>query len=249
MHDDPMQPAASPVFCAVDTPSLDAARALARRLAGIVGGLKLGMEFFYANGPDGFRSVAAHGLPIFLDLKLHDIPNTVAGAVRSLAPLAPAFLTIHTAGGSAMMMAAAEAARDAAARAGVARPQLLGVTVLTSLDADDLGATGQDRDVAAQTERLAALAQASGLDGVVCSPKEIERLRRSCGPDFVLMVPGIRPAWAAAHDQKRVLTPAEALALGADHLVIGRPITEANDPAEAARRVADELPKDHSTSL
>ncbi len=238
--------AASPVFCAVDTGDLAAARALAGRLKGLVGGLKLGMEFFYANGPEGYRTIAAEGLPIFLDLKLHDIPNTVAGAVRSLTPLSPAFMTLHASGGRAMMAAAAAEAREAAAKHGVGRPRLLGVTVLTSLDGDDLRATGQDPDVSAQVDRLAELAQESGLDGVVCSPKEIERLRRRCDPGFVLMVPGIRPAWAAAQDQKRVLTPARAVALGADHLVIGRPITEAADPAAAARRIADELSLPHS---
>lgn len=232
---------ASPVFCAIDTPTTGAALSLASRLTGLVGGLKLGLEFFLANGPDGYRALAAHSLPIFLDLKLHDIPNTVAGAVRSVTPLKPAFVTVHASGGPAMMKAAAEAARETADRLGAPRPRLLGVTVMTSLDSDDLDAVGQDADMAAQVDRLAALSQESGLDGVVCSPHEIERLRRRCGRDFVLMVPGIRPRWAAANDQKRVLTPSEAMALGADHLVIGRPITAATDPAEAARRIADEL--------
>lgn len=236
----------SPVFCAIDTPTIDAARSLASRLTGLVGGLKLGLEFFLANGPDGYRALAAHGLPIFLDLKLHDIPNTVAGAVRSVTPLKPAFVTLHASGGPAMMKAAADAARETADRLGAPRPRLLGVTVMTSLDAGDLDAVGQDADMAAQVDRLAALSQESGLDGVVCSPHEIGRLRRRSGGDFILMVPGIRPRWAAANDQKRVLTPSEAVALGADHLVIGRPITAATDPAEAARRIADELATHHS---
>lgn len=237
---------ASPVFCAVDTPTIDAAKSLASRLTGLVGGLKLGLEFFLANGQDGYRALAAHDLPIFLDLKLHDIPNTVAGAVRSVTPLKPAFLTVHASGGPAMMKAAADAARETAGKLGIPRPRLLGVTVMTSLDSDDLGAVGQDSDMAAQVDRLAALSQESGLDGIVCSPHEIERLRRRSGDGFVLMVPGIRPRWAAANDQKRVLTPAEAVALGADHLVIGRPITAAVDPAEAAGRIANELELERS---
>ncbi|MEE8270823.1 MAG: orotidine-5'-phosphate decarboxylase [Alphaproteobacteria bacterium] len=230
-----------PVFCALDTRSLEDAGSLADRVAPHVGGLKLGLEFFCANGADGVRAIARRGRPIFLDLKLHDIPNTVAGGIRSIMPLAPAFVTIHCAGGPAMLRAAAETARAAADESGVAPPRLLGVTVLTSLDADDLVAVGHDPTLAAQVDRLAALAQEGGLDGVVCSPREIERMRRLCGPGFTLMVPGIRPAWAAADDQKRVLGPADAVALGADHLVIGRPITRADDPAAAARRIAAEL--------
>ncbi|MEO3435066.1 orotidine-5'-phosphate decarboxylase [Inquilinus sp. CAU 1745] len=237
---------ASPIFCAVDTPTIDAARSLASRLTGLVGGLKLGLEFFLANGPDGYRALAGQDLPIFLDLKLHDIPNTVAGAVRSVTALNPAFVTIHASGGPAMMKAAAEAARETADKLGAPRPRLLGVTVMTSLDSGDLGAVGQDPDMAAQVDRLAELSRESGLDGIVCSPHEIERLRRRIGEGFTLMVPGIRPRWAAANDQKRVLTPSEAMALGADHLVIGRPITAATDPAEAARRIADELSESHS---
>ncbi|WP_029007910.1 orotidine-5'-phosphate decarboxylase [Azospirillum halopraeferens] len=236
-----MTAAASRIFCAVDTTDLAAARGLAGRLAGLVGGLKLGLEFFVAHGPDGVRAVmGSDGPPLFLDLKLHDIPNTVAGAVRAVLPLAPAFLTIHASGGPAMMRAAVEAA----AAAGPGRPRILGVTVLTSLDDGDLEAVGQAAPAAAQVERLARLARECGLDGVICSPNEVAALRRACGPDFVLMVPGIRPAGAAAGDQKRVMTPAEALAAGADHLVIGRPITGDPDPAAAARRIAAEIAGD-----
>ncbi|HYE51786.1 MAG TPA: orotidine-5'-phosphate decarboxylase [Azospirillaceae bacterium] len=233
---------ASPVFVALDTPDAAEARALAERLRGRVGGVKLGLEFFNASGPDGIRRVAdGLGLPLFLDLKLHDIPNTVAGGVRSVVPLAPRFLTLHTSGGGAMMRAAAEAAAEEAARLGVERPHLLGVTVLTSLSAEDLEAVGQAVPVADQVRRLAELARRSGLDGVVCSPNECAMLRAALGPDFTLMVPGIRPAWAAANDQKRVMTPREAIAAGATHLVVGRPITHAADPAEAAGRIQEEL--------
>lgn len=230
------------IFVAIDTPEAAPARRLAESLRGLVGGVKLGLEFFVANGPAGVRAVTdGLDMPLFLDLKLHDIPNTVAGAVRAAVALRPAFLTIHAAGGPAMLHAAAEAAADEAARLGVARPRLLAVTVLTSLDAGDLDAVGQAGPVAAQVERLARLAVGACVDGVVCSPAEVARLRAALGPDAVLMVPGIRPAWAAANDQKRVMTPGDAIAAGADHLVIGRPITGAADPAAAARRIAEEL--------
>jgi orotidine-5'-phosphate decarboxylase len=229
----------NPVFCAIDTPDVATALSLASKLGGLIGGLKLGLEFYLANGTEGYRQLADAGLPVFLDVKLHDIPNTVMGAVHSLLPLKPAFMTIHTSGGAAMMRAAAEAA----VKGGPGRPKLLGVTVLTSLDASDLKDVGQDVDIAQQVKRLALLAKASGLDGVICSPAETAMLREACGPDFVLMVPGIRPSWAAANDQKRITTPRDAMAAGATLLVIGRPITAAADPAEAARRIMEEIGK------
>lgn len=230
---------ANPVFVSIDTTAVDTARTLAQGLAGLVGGVKLGLEFFVAQGPAGVRAVLGGDseVPFFLDLKLHDIPNTVAGGVRAALPLKPAFMTIHTSGGPAMMRAAAEAA----AAGGAARPRILGVTVLTSLDDGDLGAVGQSTPVAAQVERLARLARDCGLDGVVCSPNEVAALRTACGPDFILMVPGIRPAWSAVNDQKRIMTPAQAMAAGASHLVIGRPITADVTPADAARRINAEL--------
>ncbi|NNG03709.1 MAG: orotidine-5'-phosphate decarboxylase [Inquilinus sp.] len=235
----------NPIFCALDTPTTAGAVELGRTVAPHVGGLKLGLEFFMAAGPAGVRAVAEIGRPVFLDLKLHDIPNTVAGAIRSVVPLAPAFITLHASGGPAMMRAALDAAHETAASANLARPRLLGVTVLTSLDAEDLSAVGQDDEVARQVGRLATLARAAGLDGVVCAPGEIARLRAQMGPEFGLMVPGIRPAGAGADDQKRVMTPQQAMAAGADHLVIGRPITRAADPAEAARHIAESLRHDH----
>jgi len=227
----------SPVFCAIDTPDVATALSLASKLEGLVGGLKLGLEFFMANGPEGYARIAETGMPVFLDVKLHDIPNTVKGAVSSLLPLKPAFITVHASGGAAMMRAAA----DAVAKGGADRPKLLGVTVLTSLDASDLKELGQDAELPQHVKRLALLAKANGLDGVVCSPAEIAMLREACGKDFVLMVPGIRPEWAAANDQKRVTTPREAVQAGATHLVIGRPITSSSDPAAAAKRIMEEI--------
>jgi orotidine-5'-phosphate decarboxylase len=237
----------NPVYCAVDTVDLPHATQLIRALAGgarpAVGGIKLGLEFFLAHGAAGVRSafpapLRAAGLGFFLDLKLHDIPNTVAGGIRAVVELEPTFITIHAAGGPAMMRMAAKTAADEAGRLGVARPRLLGVTVLTSLDRADLEATGIAAEPSEQALRLAMLACDCGLDGIVCSPLEIAALRRACGEDFVLMVPGIRPAGSASADQKRVMTPAEAVKLGANHLVIGRPITEAADPAAAAQAIA-----------
>jgi orotidine-5'-phosphate decarboxylase len=229
---------ASRIFVSIDTPEIASARTLAENLADTVGGIKLGLEFFVGQGPAGIRSVVSGiGLPLFIDLKLHDIPNTVAAAVRAMLPLQPTFLTIHTSGGPAMMRAAAESA----SMTDLQRPRLLGVTVLTSLDDDDLVSVGQSVPVLDQARRLAGLAQSSGLDGIICSPAEVAALRADCGPDFVLMVPGIRPAGSAVGDQKRVMTPRDAVEQGADYLVIGRPITQASDPAAAARSIVEEL--------
>ena len=228
------------IFAALDTADLARAADLASALREAVGGIKVGKELFTAHGPDGVRAVAG-GERLFLDLKFHDIPNTVAGAVRSAVHLRPFLLTIHASGGPAMMRAAAEAAREAAEDADVPRPLVVAVTVLTSLDDGDLAAVGQSRPADDQVRRLAALAQDCGLDGVVCAANEITALRDLCGADFGLVVPGIRPSWAAAGDQKRVMTPSEAVAAGADYLVIGRPITAQPDPAAAARRIVQEL--------
>ncbi len=226
------------VFTAIDTLDLTAATALGRSLAAICGGLKLGKEFFTAHGPAGVLAIAGAETPLFLDLKFHDIPNTVAGGVRAAAKtMAPNMLTIHASGGPAMIAAAA----DAAAEFGEARPLILAVTVLTSLDEADLAATGVAGRVADQVLRLATLAQANGADGVICSPQEIKALRQACGPDFKLVVPGIRPAGSAAGDQKRIKTPVEAIRDGASFLVVGRPITAAPDPAEAARAIIGDI--------
>lgn len=232
-----MASTASRIFVGIDRSDLEGARADVARLAGTGCAIKLGLEYFVANGPQGVRAVA-EGRTLFLDLKLHDIPNTVAGATRSACRVRPDFLTLHASGGMAMMRAAVTAAAEAG---GAAPPRLLAITVLTSLDAADLEACGQRGPLTDQVQRLADLAQAAGVAGVVCSPQEVAMLRRRCGPDFVLVTPGIRPAWAASGDQKRVMTPGEAIAAGADYLVIGRPITQAPDPAEALARIAADI--------
>ncbi len=228
------------ILVGVDTPERARAETLVQNLRGKVGGIKIGKEFFTSQGPQVVREVIGDE-PLFLDLKFHDIPNTVAGAVRASVKLKPLIVNVHAAGGRAMMTAAAEAAKEEAEALGVPKPLVIAVTVLTSLDDADLESVGQQGPAAAQVERLAALAQDCGLDGVVCSPREITALRRLCGPDFKLVVPGIRPSWAAAGDQKRIMTPADAVSAGADYIVIGRPIAAAPDPAEAADRIAAEL--------
>lgn len=228
----------NPVFVALDTVDPARAEAWAGAARPHVGGVKLGMEFFNANGPEGVSRIAALGLPIFLDLKFHDIPNTVAGAVRAVAGLGVTLLNVHAGGGPAMLRAAVEAADQAG---GDTRPLVIGVTVLTSLDDDDLAAVGQFGPAGEQATRLAQLTQSCGLDGVVCSPEEITTLREVCGDGFRLVVPGIRPEWAATNDQKRIMTPRQARDLGADVIVIGRPITAADDPGAAAARIAAEL--------
>lgn len=222
----------NPIFVAIDTPDLDQARDLAMRVKDGAGGVKLGLEFFCANGPSGYREIAGLGLPVFLDLKLHDIPNTVAKAVEALRPHKPAVLTVHAAGGRAMMAAAKAAAPEST--------KVVAVTVLTSLDSGDLRAIGVGGDPAAQVERLTALAREAGVDGIVCSGAEVGAASKSW-PDGFFVVPGVRPAGADVGDQKRVVTPTAALDDGASILVIGRPITRAPDPAAALEAIAATL--------
>ena len=221
-----------PIFVAIDTPDMERARFLARAVRGHAGGLKLGLEFFSANGPEGVARLADAGLPVFLDLKLHDIPNTVANAVEALAPLRPAVMTVHAGGGAAMLAAARAAARPGT--------KVVAVTLLTSLDAADLAATGVRSSPAEQVARLAALARESGVDGIVCSGAEVATARDAWA-DGVFVVPGVRPAGGDIGDQKRVVTPAQALDAGASILVIGRPITAAADPEGAIREIAETL--------
>ena len=235
---------AAPIFCAIDTVDVSRAKSIVTAVAGVVAGIKVGLEFFHANGMSGVRAVqdACMSLPLFLDLKFHDIPTTVAGAVRGVMPLQPFMIDVHASGGRAMMEAAAAACAEEADKAGTQKPLVIAVTVLTSLDTSSMAEVGlAASSIADQVMRLANLAQACGLDGVVCSAHEVRRLRAGCGPGFRLVVPGVRPVWADHHDQKRVLTPTEALAAGADLLVIGRPVTAASDPAAAARRIAREI--------
>jgi len=220
------------LIVALDTVDADRARLWADAIAPHAGLLKLGLEFFLSNGAVGFARIV--GAPIFLDLKLHDIPNTVAGAVRAVLPLKPRMLTIHAAGGSAMI----HAAHQAAASAGSGRPMILAVTVLTSLDSHDLNAIGVAAAPDEQVLRLARLAIEAGADGLVCSPLEVAMLRQTLGPAVKLIVPGIRPEGSAAGDQARTMTPSQAVAAGADWIVVGRPITGASDPGAAAADIA-----------
>jgi orotidine-5'-phosphate decarboxylase len=222
----------SPIYVAIDTPDMERARAIAAAVKRHAGGLKLGLEFFCHNGRHGVMELAELGLPIFLDLKLHDIPNTVAKSIQALAPITPAVLTVHAAGGRAMLEDA-----KAAAPAGT---KVVAVTVLTSLDGDDLASIGVKSDNLAQVERLAALAKDAGLDGIVCSGNEVSAVRRNWKDGF-FVVPGIRPANAQLGDQKRVMTPRGAIDAGASILVIGRPVTGAADPAIALREIAGTL--------
>lgn len=233
----------NPIFCAIDTTDIGKATGLAVGLSDSVGGLKLGMEFFYAHGPRGLDAVrrAGRDLPLFLDLKFHDIPTTVAGAVRAVVPLKPYMINVHAGGGREMMRQAALTAAEVSERLGVRRPLVVAVTVLTSLDDAGIAEVGLTGPVLDNVVRLATLARDCGLDGVVCSARETRVLRAECGSGFKLVVPGVRPAWSGLDDQKRVVTPAVAVAEGADILVIGRPITSDIDPGQAARRIVDEL--------
>jgi len=217
-----------PLYVALDTPDLAKARAIATRVRHHVGGVKLGLEFFCANGHAGVREIAALGLPIFLDLKLHDIPNTVAKAVQALHGLEPAILTVHAAGGRAML-------EDAKAAAPIGT-KVVAVTVLTSLDNADLAAIGVDADSHSQVERLATLAMDAGVDGIVCSGQEVAAVHK-LWPGGFFVVPGVRPANGNHDDQKRMVTPRAALDAGASILVVGRPITQAPDPDLAARAI------------
>jgi len=210
---------------------------LARRLQGASGILKVGSQLFTSEGPRAVEKLAGLGYGLFLDLKFHDIPNTVAGAVAAAARLPKVrLLTVHASGGVAMMKAAREAAGG-----GKNRPALLGVTILTSLDGRDLSRVGISGSPTARAVALARLAREAGLDGVVASAHEVHTIRRACGSKFLIVVPGVRPAAASANDQSRVATPAEAIRAGADYLVVGRPITGARDPHQAAIAIAEEI--------
>ena len=220
---------------ALDLPSEREALHLVDRLGNTCRWFKVGMELYYAAGNSIVQKLRDRGFDIFLDLKLHDIPTTVAGAVRSATEAGATLLTVHASGGRAMMTAAAEAASAPGS------PRLLAVTVLTSMDASELAGIGITASPADQVLRLAKLAQASGIDGMVCSPEEVAVLRKQTGPDTLLVIPGIRPTGTAVEDQKRIATPAQAIAAGASMLVVGRPITRAADPAAAAQAILEEI--------
>lgn len=232
----------NPVIVALDVPQAETALQLAAQLAPAVGAFKIGSELFTSAGPDIVRRVRATGAAVFLDLKFHDIPNTVAKAVASAVRLDVQMLTIHTSGGSEMMRAAEDSARRTAAELGRQPPLVLGVTVLTSMDSENLAEIGASPDVTAQVARLARLAAASGIRGLVCSPLEIAALRRILPAEMQLVTPGIRTGAEKADDQKRTLTPQEALAAGANWLVIGRPIYAAENPRAAAEKILASLP-------
>ena len=225
----------NPICVALDTPEISRAQDLVCLLKGHVGMVKIGMEFFYAHGPKGYEAVAALGIPVFLDLKLHDIPNTVASALKSLLRLSPvpAIINTHASGGSDMMKAARDTVEG--------RCRLIAVTVLTSLSNSDIEAVGFGRGTEEQALRLAKLTHQSGLDGIVCSALDLPSVRAELPRKFLTVVPGIRPADASTQDQKRVMTPKQAITAGADILVIGRPITGATDPAYAARDILASL--------
>lgn len=226
------------LIAALDVSTVEDARTLAASLAGHIGLAKVGLELFVSHGEQAVRAVQDSGLPIFLDLKLHDIPNTVQKSAEAAARLGIRMLTIHASGGAAMVAAAR---RGLEAGATGERPILLAVTVLTSLSAEDLTAQAIDGTPRDHVVRLARLAIEAGADGLVCSPLEVGAIREALGPEPILVVPGIRPAGGATHDQQRVATPADAVKAGADYLVVGRPLREGGDPPAAARRLADEI--------
>ena len=232
----------NPILVALDVESSDRAIALADQLRGSVGGFKIGKQLFTAEGPEMVRELTSRGDRVFLDLKFHDIPNTVAGAVQSAVATGAWMVNVHASGGSAMMNAAAEAARTTAATLGRPRPLVIAVTVLTSMDNEGLAEIGVARPMLDQVVHLATLARASGLDGVVASPQEVRAIRAACGSDFQIVTPGIRPAdQQGKDDQARTLTPAQAVAAGSSYLVIGRPITAAPDPRKAAEAITATL--------
>jgi orotidine-5'-phosphate decarboxylase len=220
---------------ALDLPDAKQALALVDSLGDTCQWFKVGMELYYAAGNNLIRELRERGFNVFLDLKLHDIPNTVAGAVRSATQAGASLLTVHASGGAAMLAAAAEAASVPGA------PKLLAVTVLTSMDANELAGVGVTGSLAEQVLRLAKLARAAGIDGMVCSAEEVSTLRTEMGPQTMLVIPGIRPAGAATEDQRRIATPARAITQGASMLVVGRPITRATNPAAATRAILDEI--------
>jgi len=231
----------NPIIVALDVPDLDAALRLVGELAPVVGAFKVGKELFVSAGPEIVRRIRATGAAVFLDLKFHDIPNTVARAVAAAVRLDVQMLTVHTSGGRAMLQAAEKSAQESAVRLGRSAPLVLGVTVLTSLDGSELAEVGLEPNVGRQVERLATLAVKAGLRGLVCSPLEITALRQRLPSEIQLVTPGIRATDATADDQKRTMSAPEAIAAGASWLVVGRPLCTAPNPRAAAERMLASL--------
>jgi orotidine-5'-phosphate decarboxylase len=229
------------LIVALDLPDAERALAMARTLKGTAGWVKVGMTLYYAEGPSIVRELRAAGFKVFVDLKLHDIPHQVEGAARALARAGADMFTVHASGGSAMMEAAVAGSAAASAKVRDDRPLVVAVTVLTSLDDAALATIGIERPAADQVAMLAGLARDAGCDGVVCSPAEAGAMRALLGPEALVVTPGVRPGGEDAGDQARVATPAEAIAAGASHLVVGRPITGAGDPAAAAKSIMEEM--------
>ena len=233
---------AESLILALDVETMQGAEGLVNLLRGRVGAFKVGLQLFTANGPAAVRAIQEKGEKVFLDLKFHDIPNTVAQAVTQACKLGVFMLNVHASGGSEMMKAASKAAKNLSPARNSSRPILLAVTVLTSLNESILGEElSIQRPLREQVVHLAWMAQESGLDGVVASPQEIREIRAACGKDFLIVTPGVRPSWAAAGDQKRIMTPREAIEAGADYIVVGRPILAAPDPVVAASRIIEEI--------
>ena len=229
------------LIVAIDLNTMEKVQQLVEVLDDSVNYYKVGMELFYSEGKQVITYLRGQGKDVFLDLKLHDIPNTVGQSLPALTGLGISMLNVHASGGPAMMAAAAQAVKNKADVMGIARPKLIAVTVLTSINSNEWTALGYNLDLSKQVVHLAQLAQSAGLDGVVASPQEAEEIRTACGNEFIIVTPGIRPKGAAINDQSRTATPASALKNGAHHLVIGRPITAAEDPRRAAQAILQEM--------
>jgi len=229
------------LIVAIDVNTMEKVQQLVEALGDSVSYYKVGMELFYSVGSQVITYLRAQGKDVFLDLKLHDIPNTVGQSLAALTELGVSMLNVHASGGPAMMASAAHAVKNKADSMGIQRPKLIAVTVLTSINSDEWHALGYHLDLSAQVVHLARLAQSAGLDGVVASPQEAKQICAACGDDFIIVTPGIRPKGAAINDQSRIASPASALKNGAHHLVIGRPITAAQDPRQAAQTILQEM--------
>lgn len=228
------------IIVALDTKDTDQALDMASKLSNAAA-FKLGLEFFCANGPEGIRILTKKGLKIFLDLKLHDIPNTIEGAIKASVLINPFMMTVHISGGRSMLQRSMSTIKECCEKKSLKRPLIVGVSVLTSIDEEDFNALGLSGRMEDQVKRLADLALNSGLDGIVCSAKELKGLRKHIDKNFIIVTPGIRPKWGERNDQKRIMTPTEAIKLGANYLVIGRPITGAKDPALAFEKLCSEV--------